>query len=261
MIILDPGHGGDDRGNRGPTGYIEADGVLDIGLRLRDGLIQEGYDVRMTREKDETVTLYDRTKMANSWQGSLLLSLHTNAGPEGADGIEIFYTLNNEWQNQQHHQEAKRAAEVIQRSLVEATGLRDRGVKTRLVDNTSSPIYGRDYYAVIRRSNMPALIIEMGFHSNPREEALLKTPEFRQKLADAIVKGMKEAYPMGDLPASEKVQAEKRKIALTVHNNTVEVNGLFYENRNYVPIKFFEEFGYEVTWDEVNSIVKIRYKK
>ncbi|AOY76697.1 N-acetylmuramoyl-L-alanine amidase family protein [Clostridium formicaceticum] len=254
VIIPDPGHGGEDRANQGPTGYIEADGVLDIGLRLKELLIKEGYPIKMTREKDETVALYDRAQMANRWQGRLFISLHTNAGTETSNGIETFYTLNNEWQNQQHHQEAKRAAEILQRNLVEATGLRDRGIKTRLVDNATSPIHGKDYYAVIRRSNMPAILVEMGFHSNPREEALLKTPAFRQKLAEALLKGMKEVYPL-----KKQNIVEKQNIKLNIHGMPSQVEGIFYENKNYVPVTFLRELGYKVTGHGTN--VEIEYRK
>ncbi len=194
-IVLDPGHGGADRANRGPTGYIEADGVLDIGLRLRNLLIDAGYEVTMTRDKDETLELYQRSERANQWQGQLFISLHTNAAADStANGIETFHSYNGEW-GSIFREEAKRAAEIVQRRLVQATGLRDRGIKTRLVSNSTSAINSLDYYAVIRRSRMPALITEMGFHTNPNEEALLKTVGFRQRLADAIAAGIREAYP------------------------------------------------------------------
>ena len=195
-IVLDPGHGGADRANRGPTGYTEADGVLDIALRLRSLLLNAGYEVMMTRDKDETVELYRRSEMANQWQGQLFLSLHTNAAAESAaNGIETFHSFNGEW-GSIFREEARRVAEIVQRNLVHATGLRDRGIKTRIVNNNNSSINNMDYYAVIRRSRMPALITEMGFHTNPNEEALLKTVGFRQKLTDALAKAIKEAYPI-----------------------------------------------------------------
>lgn len=264
LLISDQGHGGTDKANRGPTGYIEADGVLDIGLRFRKLLNDAGYNVKMTREKDETVALYARAEMANRWKGNFFISLHTNAGPETAHGIETFYTLNNEWGNKQHHTEAKRVAAIIQKSLVEATGLRDRGIKTRLVDNPSSPIDKKDYYAVIRRSNMPAIIVEMGFHTNRQEEALLKTTAFREKLAQALLQGIKEAYPMNptNTPQVEnKVEAEDRKIKLNIHGKLTEVDGLFKAGRNYVPIIFLEQLGYNVIWKNETKIVEISYKK
>lgn len=197
LIILDPGHGGKERANRGPTGYVEADGVLDIALKLRGRLVGAGYSVMITRDKDETVELYKRSELANVWGGNIFISLHTNAAADSkAKGTEVFYTLKNEWLNKSHSEEAKRVAEIIHKEIVQATGLKDRGLKTRLVDNPNSVINGKDYYSVIRRSNMPSLIIESGFHTNPEDEALLKTETFRGKIAEAIFVGLKEAYPI-----------------------------------------------------------------
>ena len=204
-IVIDPGHGGTDRANRGPTGYIEADGVLDISLKLRKLLVDAGYTVMMTREKDETVALYKRAENANLWKGDLFISVHTNAAADqNAGGVEIFHTLVNEWNNQAHQREAKRVAEIVQRRLVSVTGLRNRGVKTRLINNAASVINGKDYYAVIRRSNMPALIVEVAFHSNRSEEALLKTDAFRTKAALSMFDAIKEAYPI--TPSAPKVE-------------------------------------------------------
>jgi len=204
-IVIDPGHGGTDRANRGPTGYIEADGVLDISLKLRKLLVDAGYTVMMTREKDETVALYKRAENANLWKGDLFISVHTNAAADqNAGGVETFHTLVNEWNNQAHQREAKRVAEIVQRRLVSVTGLRNRGVKTRLINNAASVINGKDYYAVIRRSNMPALIVEVAFHSNRNEEALLKTDAFRTKAALSMFDAIKEAYPI--TPSAPKVE-------------------------------------------------------
>ncbi len=195
LIVLDPGHGGSSRANVGPTGYVEADGVLDIGLRLRD-LLAPFYDVRMTREADVTVNLYDRPAMANEIGADLFISLHTNAGPSEAQGVETYHSRNGEW-GDIFQAEAKCVAEHIQRELVVATGLVDRGTKTWLVNSPGSPIHGMDYLAVIRRAKMPALLVEAGFHSNLQDEALLKTSEFRQKIAQGIFNGIKESYQAG----------------------------------------------------------------
>ncbi len=196
LFIGDPGHGGSDRANRGATGYIEADGVLDVALFWKTLMEKDGYKVKLTREIDKTLSLYDRAEMANGWSGNFLISFHTNAGDPSAHGIETFYTLNNEWGNKQHSEEAKRVATIVQRHMVQATGLRDRGTKTRLVTTQGSQIQGKDFYAMTRRSNMPAIIVEMGFHTNSKEEALLKTKEFRLKLAEAIHAAVREAYPL-----------------------------------------------------------------
>lgn len=187
-VFIDPGHGGSEKANRGPTGYIEADGVLDIALRLKP-LLQPHFDVKLSRETDITVPLYARSDMANEWGADILVSIHTNAAanPE-AQGIEIFHSKMGEWGGR-FATEASQLAAYVLKFLVKETGRESRGIKTRLVGTAGSPIQGMDYYAILRRTGCPAIIVEAGFHTNPEEEALLKTPEFRQKIAEAITKG------------------------------------------------------------------------
>ena len=187
-VFIDPGHGGSEKANRGPTGYVEANGVLDIALRLKP-LLQPHFDVKLSRETDITVPLYARSDMANAWGADILVSIHTNAAanPE-AQGIEIFHSKIGEWGGR-FEPEANWLATCALMFLCKETGRKNRGIKTRLVGATGSPIQGMDYYAILRRTGCPAIIVEAGFHTNPEEEALLKTPEFRQKIAEAIAKG------------------------------------------------------------------------
>jgi N-acetylmuramoyl-L-alanine amidase len=208
-VFIDPGHGGSEKANRGPTGYVEADGVLDIALKLKP-LLQRHFDVKLSRETDITVPLYARSDMANAWGADILVSIHTNAAsnPE-AQGIEIFHSKIGEWGGR-FATEASHLAAYVLKFLVKETGRESRGIKTSLVRTPGSPIQGMDYYAVLRRTRCPAIIVEAGFHTNPEEEALLKTPEFRQKVAEAIAKGIlcyaglyndeKEEGPFKDVP-------------------------------------------------------------
>ncbi len=262
-IVIDPGHGGQDRSNRGPTGYIEADGVLDIGLKLRKLLEDEGYLVKMTRERDDTVSLIKRAEIANSWQADLFLSLHTNAATStSANGIETFHSYNGV-DGSQHREEAQQVARIIQQHLVNITGFRDRGIKTRVVENTSSSNYGRDYYSVLRNTKMPALIIEMGFHTNFKEEALLKTNEFRQKLAEALFEGVKEVYPLSNNNEQDNTEIKeneniiKSQMKVKMGGEEKVVNGFLLNNRFYLPIRFLEAFGYTITYDADNKVILI----
>ncbi len=136
--------------------------------------------------------------MANEWGADILVSIHTNghSNPQ-VGGIETFHSQVGEW-GYKFSADARRLAALVQQELVTATGLSDRGIKTRLVTTSGSPIQGMDFYAVIRRAKCPAIITEVGFHSNPREETLLKTAEFRQKAAAAIVRGIKQYYGIKD---------------------------------------------------------------
>lgn len=186
-VFIDPGHGGRDRANRGPTGYVEADGTLDISARLRYLLEKHpGIKVMMSREVDDTVSLYLRSRMANEWEADLFVSIHTNAAASpDVGGIEIFHSDNGEWGNI-FSADARKLAVFVLEELLKMTGLRNRGVKTRLVTAKGSNIYDMDYYAVIRRTKCPAILAEIGFHTNPLEEALLKSASFRQKAAEGL---------------------------------------------------------------------------
>lgn len=267
-IVIDPGHGGQDRSNRGPTGYIEADGVLDIGLKLRELLTKEGYTVKMTRETDTTVSLSERSRIANDWQGNLFISLHTNAAANpSANGIETFHSYNGV-DGDRYRKEAKGVAEILQNRLVAETGLRDRGVKTRLVTAAGSSLYGRDYYAVIRATRMPSLIVEMGFHSNPEEEALLKTNSFRQKLAEGIVKAIKEAYPLNNNGGNDNDNVgsgsdgnlTSTSMRVTVDGTGAVVEGFMLNGRFYVPIRFLEVYNYNVNYNGATKSIIINKK-
>ena len=110
----------------------------------------------------------------------------------------------------------------MQKHVVAKTGMVDRGIKTKTVTRKDSPIYGMDYYADTRLVNMPALLMETGFHSNPEEEAKLKTAAFRQKIAEGILEGLLEAYPAIKKPENnQKVStASKREHLSTVRTQT-----------------------------------------
>ncbi len=152
------------------------------------------YDVRMTRSEDATVRLVERTAMVNSYGSELMVSLHTNASssPE-VRGCEVYYSRNGEW-GTRYHDAAKGYAQAVQDGIIKLTGLQDRGTKTWLVNNPGSPIHGMDYLHMIRHSKCPALLVESGFHSNRQDEALLKTPDFRAKIAQGICNGIKAAF-------------------------------------------------------------------
>jgi len=216
-IIVDPGHGGGEVGAAGPTGLFEKDVVLDIATRVALLLRQRlGVEVLLTRESDTQVPLDERAALANERQGDLFVSIHANAsrGPRAA-GAETYFlapsasdeqagslaaaenleaTEGNEraatdaapadlnmllWDLAQaeHTQESSVLAETIQRELNELLGTRDRGVR-------QAPL------RVLRGVTMPAVLVEVAFISNPQEEASLRTPEFKDRIAEAIVKSL-----------------------------------------------------------------------
>jgi len=211
-IVLDPGHGGDDPGAVGPTRLLEKDVVLAVAKELASLLEKEpGIEVHLTREKDRFLYLYRRTEIANQLGANIFISIHANAAPSRkATGVETFVNSKDfegegaEWVAREENKPAEsegisREAEAllwdmiqdkyksesndlahfIQKRLSEATGLEDRGVK-------KAPFY------VLRGAAMPAVLVEIGFISNPWEESKLKKDDFRKKIAQGILDGLKD---------------------------------------------------------------------
>lgn len=124
----------------------------------------------MIRSSDWYPSLQQRCDMANKFGANIFISLHCNSGPAKAAGIETL-----------HHPgsaNGKRLAELVQQELVKTTGEANRGAK------------GRDDLYVLNKTNMPAILVEMGFISNPGEETRLNTKQYQQKVADAIAKAV-----------------------------------------------------------------------
>ncbi len=161
-IYIDQGHNpqSPNAGAEG-NGYREQDLVYEIGLRLRDLLVANGsFDVRLSRPLPTTQlgtsnasSLRIRTEEANSWGADYFISLHTNAGVPSASGTEAFvYSIPSS---------AEQLAEDIVEGIREQTGLRDRGV------------FARPSLYVLRRTAMPAVLVELGFISNSFDANLM----------------------------------------------------------------------------------------
>ncbi len=211
-IVVDAGHGGHDTGTLGPHGLQEKDLVLDVALRLGK-LLQSrlGADVVYTRDDDTFIPLETRTAIANQEQADLFISVHANSSDDpSARGIETYYlnfttsrdalevaarenavseTSIHELQDlvkkialKEKIEESREFAADVQRSLhsslaAKTPAIRDRGVK-------KAP------FIVLIGANMPSILAEISFVSNPTDERKLQTPEYRQKIADALYKGV-----------------------------------------------------------------------
>lgn len=181
-IVLDPGHGGPDPGAIGASGVYEKNNTLPVGLNLAGLLRSAGARVILTRSTDvspaagtysERADLEARTKIANDLKADLFISLHNDSfSNPAASGTTTYYSLLNPVADQ-----SKTLAGNIQSELVKAIGLTNRGVK-------NSPFY------VVKNSEMPAVLIELGFLSNPTEEKLLGSSEFQKKAAQGIYRGI-----------------------------------------------------------------------
>ncbi len=211
-IVIDPGHGGHDTGTIGPNGLEEKDLVLDVGRRLGK-LLQSrlGADVVFTRKDDAFIPLETRTSIANQEHADLFVSIHANSSRDpDARGVETYYLnftssaealdvaarenaasdksvyelqdLVKKIALKEKIEESREFASNVQRALhsglaAKSPGIRDRGVK-------KAP------FIVLIGANMPSILAEISFVSNPGDERRLQTPEYRQRIAESLYRGI-----------------------------------------------------------------------
>lgn len=181
FIILDPGHGGDDFGTHslGRAKYQEKHLNLSTTLLVKEFLQQFGYKVVMTRTDDSFVGLDERAQMANKQKPILFVSIHYNSAPStSAEGIEVFYYQDNDDKNRTA--KSKKLAQSVLDQTIQMTQAVSRGVK-------------QGNLAVLRETNMPAILIEGGFMTCTEEMAKIKTASYQKSLALGIAKGI-QAY-------------------------------------------------------------------
>ena len=211
-IVIDPGHGGHDTGTIGPHGLREKDLVLDVGLRLRKLLEEKaGAEVVMTRSDDTFVPLEERTAIANQKDADLFVSIHANASRDAsARGVETYYlnftsdphalevaARENATSEESVHQlqdlvkkivltekikESQVFADDVQHAVCGrltkvGTGQGNRGVK-------------RAPFVVLIGANMPSILAEISFLTNPYDERQLRKSEYRQRIAEALYQGI-----------------------------------------------------------------------
>ena len=178
--MLDPGHGGSDSGAVGVTGTYEKTINLAMTKFADEYLRQAGLRTALTRTRDDVLpTLAERANLANTLGASIFVSIHNNAaGSADANGTYTFY-----WGKAggEYSVEGKRLAECIQRGMVESLGSSDRGASTW---------WGTLY--VLDHTDMPAALAEVGFLTNPIEEAKLKDPAYQRKAGRGVAEGILE---------------------------------------------------------------------
>lgn len=211
-IVIDPGHGGHDTGTIGPDGLLEKDLVLDVGRRLGKLLdARMGAEVVYTRKDDTFIPLETRTAVANQEQADLFVSIHANSSRDSnARGVETYYlnftsspealevaARENAVSEKSIHElgdlvkkialkekieESHEFASNVQQALHSGlasknSSIRDRGVK-------KAP------FIVLIGANMPSILAEISFVSNPTDERKLQTPEYRQRIAESLYRGI-----------------------------------------------------------------------
>ena len=230
--MLDPGHGGHDLGTVGPEGLLEKDLVLSLAFKLKKMLEQKlGSEVILTRDKDTFVSLEERTDIANRNHADLFISIHANSSSfRSISGVETYYLdfaktdserevaarenagtgnsvsdlegLIKKIAQADKSDESRELASVIQNKLfrgaqILSSSTRDRGVR-------------RAPFVVLIGANMPSILTEVAFISNPKDEKLLRKEQNREHLADALFSGIEDyVKKLGSYPIAYRTVPNK----------------------------------------------------
>jgi N-acetylmuramoyl-L-alanine amidase len=217
VMVIDAGHGGHDPGATGPTGLMEKELVLDVTRRVGKMMADQlGIKVLLSRDGDHFVTLRDRTTFANRAKADVFVSIHANAHREAAsEGVETYFLSSEATDNaarqvaalensvvqlekptakarvdlvktilwdlaqSEFQEESSRLAEIVQDSMTRSLRIPSRGVK-------------QAGFYVLGGAAMPAILIEIGFVTNPKEERKLRESRYRDDIARAISAGLAE---------------------------------------------------------------------
>jgi N-acetylmuramoyl-L-alanine amidase len=211
-IVIDAGHGGHDSGTLGAGGIQEKDVVLDVALRLGKLLHDRlGAEIVYTRADDTFIPLETRTAIANKAQADLFISVHANSSPDAsARGVEVYYlnfTSDPDAMNVASRENAVSTQSVHELSdLVKKITLKDKIDESReLAADVDSSLYGglakgnaglkdrgvkKAPFVVLIGANMPSILAEISFVTNPDDAEQLETPEYRERVAESLYKGV-----------------------------------------------------------------------
>jgi len=223
-IVLDPGHGGTDPGAKTATGLWEKDITLDVALRLKALLVEAGFEVLLTRERDETISLRERAQFANYQRSDVFVSIHFNAlATRSYRGLETYHLgattdkrierlAGSENQGSGYsladfkrllegvythvrQQDSKQLAEHVHRGLATRLvqgnpAIRDSGVKP-------AP------FLVLVATEMPGILAEISYVSNEEDARLLAEPGHRQEIARALFQGLRDYAAARNKPARQ----------------------------------------------------------
>jgi N-acetylmuramoyl-L-alanine amidase len=211
-IVIDPGHGGHDTGTIGPDGLEEKNVVLDVGLRLRK-LIQQrmGSEVVMTRSDDTFIPLEERTAIANQRAADLFISIHANASRDpSARGVEVYYLnftsdpggLEVAARENATSQESVYQLQSLIKKIALTEKIQESSEFARQVDQSLDAATARNGseqpdrglkkapFVVLIGANMPSILAEISFLTNPRDEHLLSESNYRQQIAEGLYRGI-----------------------------------------------------------------------
>jgi N-acetylmuramoyl-L-alanine amidase len=186
-VVIDAGHGGFDRGGIPGQRVSEKDMTLDVARRLKGVLAASGYRVVMTRDSDVFVPLGTRTAIANSNRNAIFVSVHFNSATRrGASGIETYF----------YRRDSLALASAIHHYVVGGAPSSSRGVRRR-------------GYFVLRKTSIPAVLVECGFLTNPTEAGYAQNASYRQKLAEEIAAGVRSRGSVGSSFSTTRVATDE----------------------------------------------------
>jgi N-acetylmuramoyl-L-alanine amidase len=242
-IVIDAGHGGHDTGTIGPTGLMEKDLCLDVALRLGKLIEQKlpGADVVYTRSDDTFIPLEERTRIANDAKADLFVSIHANSSPDhGARGVETYYL--NMKGSAEAMEVAARENAVSQEGVHDLEDLVKKIARTEKIDEskelagdvqdslskriqkTAKPVRDRGVrkapFVVLIGADMPSILTEISFLSNPSDEQLLKKPEHRQHIAEGVYQGV-SAYlkSLNSMAVNSSARPSRTPVVATVEQS------------------------------------------
>lgn len=214
-IIIDAGHGGKDPGAIGRDGVYEKDVVLDIAKRISRILERRGFDVKMTRATDEFISLQERTQIASRFGADLFVSVHANSNPvRSVQGIEVYTARHLGFQERAEDQRVinqqilfdglamKKGSRDVENIVADLLYTRKQNEAKLLAERLAEDVSAtakmvnrgefESRFFVLRNTLIPAVLVEVGYLTNPREAKQLQSDEYRQKialgLAESIIK-------------------------------------------------------------------------
>ncbi len=211
-VVIDPGHGGHDAGTHGPSGLSEKEVVLDIAQRL-GSLLEErlGSEIIYTRSDDTFIPLEERTTIANEAKADLFLSIHANSSPlRYVSGVETYYlnfTTSRAALDLAARENASSERSIYDlKDLLQKIALKDKIDESReFASRLQTALYGlsakgnaaarnrgikKAPFVVLIGASMPSVLAEIGFLTNSADETLLRKPDYRQRIAEALYKGI-----------------------------------------------------------------------
>ena len=264
-IVIDPGHGGQDSGTKGVPGYrYEKEFTLDWARRLGALLATNGWQVFLTRNNDTDLSVSNRIAFAEAHKADVFLSLHFNSSAPNDQqaGLETYCLTpsglpstvtrgyNDDpalaFPNNAFDAQNLQFAWQVHRALLQVNGRHDRGVRRAR------------YLGVLRGQNRPAILIEGGYLSNPREARLIANPAYRQKLAEAVAAALGKGEGRSSKYEVRSTKYEVRSTKYEVRSTKYEVRSTKYEVGRQEPEPGSEKSGLRAQRPEVISTNVLR---